>query len=98
MFKMAVKNTPSAQALDEAFIREVLRHVIDPEVGMSRLLYLPLLALHASLLVRLAGTLSGSATLSQSAGIANALALLLFVLTILYSVLRGRHPTTVQAT
>jgi hypothetical protein len=52
-------------------------------------LYLPLLALHLSLLARAASVLCGVWPLRQAAGIANALALLLFILTLLASLLRG---------
>ncbi|TRZ66440.1 MAG: hypothetical protein D4S02_06860 [Rhodocyclaceae bacterium] len=51
--------------------------------------YIPLAALHLSLLARVAGDLAGIWPLRQWAGMANAAALLLFVLTLLASVLRG---------
>lgn len=52
--------------------------------------YVPLLALHASLVVRIAGTLGESFALRQHGALANALALLLFIVTMLVSVVRGR--------
>lgn len=52
--------------------------------------YLPLAALHASMLVRLIGDLSEIAALKQFAGYANAAALVIFILTMLSSVMRGR--------
>ncbi|MDD5249801.1 MAG: hypothetical protein PHY45_12485 [Rhodocyclaceae bacterium] len=51
--------------------------------------YLPVLALHVSLLARAAGVLGGLWPLRQAGGIVNALALLLFILTLLANVLRG---------
>jgi hypothetical protein len=53
--------------------------------------YVPLLALHASLAVRIAGTLGESFALRQHGALANALALLLFIVTMLASVARGRR-------
>lgn len=52
--------------------------------------YLPLLALHASLLLRVAGGIGGAFALRREGGLANACALLLFIATMLVSVLRGR--------
>lgn len=77
--------------------------IIFPAVAKLRVpyhptFYLPLAALHASLLARLVGDLSGLASLTQSAGIANAIALLLFFLTMLVSAVRGwRTPELVDA-
>jgi hypothetical protein len=51
--------------------------------------YLPLLALHASLLLRVAGNLGESWALRQTGAVLNAVSLALFVLTILLSVARG---------
>ncbi|MBI5791722.1 MAG: hypothetical protein HZA63_09635 [Rhodocyclales bacterium] len=53
--------------------------------------YLPLLVLHASLAMRIAGGLSERFTLRSTGGLINAIALLLFVLVLLGSVLRGRR-------
>lgn len=52
--------------------------------------YLPLVALHLSVAARVAGDLAGIWPLRQAAGIANGAALLVFVLTLLAGVLRGR--------
>ena len=51
--------------------------------------YVPLAALHLSLLARVVGDLGGIWPLRQWSGVANALALLLFILTLLASVVRG---------
>lgn len=51
--------------------------------------YLPLIVLHASLLARVVGDLSDTLALSRLASIANAVALLFFILTLLASVVRG---------
>ncbi len=72
--------------------------IIFPAVARVRIpyhpvFYLPLAALHASLLARLAGDLAGAHALSRAAGVANALALLLFIATMLASVARGRRAT-----
>lgn len=70
--------------------------IIFPAVARVRIpyhpvFYLPLAALHASLLARVAGDLIQEPALSRAAGVANALALLLFVLVMLGSVARGRR-------
>ncbi|MFZ2855643.1 MAG: hypothetical protein WAZ34_16220, partial [Rhodocyclaceae bacterium] len=54
--------------------------------------YLPLLVLHASLLLRVLGGIGGNAdfALRHAGGLANALALLLFIATMLISVMRGK--------
>ena len=52
--------------------------------------YLPLLVLHASLLLRIVGGVSGEFAVLREGGLANAVALLLFIATMLISVLRGR--------
>lgn len=52
--------------------------------------YLPLFLLHASLVLRVAGGLNGEFALRREGGLANACALLLFIATMLVSVLRGR--------
>jgi hypothetical protein len=51
--------------------------------------YLPLLVLHASLLLRVTGGVSGEFAVLRSGGLANAMALLLFIATMLISVFRG---------
>ncbi|MFH1871392.1 MAG: hypothetical protein ABIK82_20380 [Pseudomonadota bacterium] len=53
--------------------------------------YLPLLVLHVSLALRVFGGLSGEFALRSEGGLINAIALLLFVATLLTSVLRGRR-------
>lgn len=53
--------------------------------------YLPLLALHASLLLRVAGSLSDAFAMRREGGLANACALLIFIATMLVSVARGRN-------
>ena len=52
--------------------------------------YLPLLALHASLAWRIGGGLAGDFAVQQGGAAANAGALLLFIITVLGSVIRGR--------
>lgn len=53
--------------------------------------YLPLLALHASLALRIAGVMDGDFALRRWGGLAGALALLLFIAAMVVSVLRGRR-------
>lgn len=70
--------------------------IIFPAVARVRIpyhaaFYLPLAALHASVLARIAGDLLQSPPASRAAGVANAVALLFFILTLLASVLRGRR-------
>lgn len=52
--------------------------------------YLPLFLLHASLLLRIAGTLHDAPAARQLGAIANALALLVFIVTLLSGAVRGR--------
>lgn len=75
----------------------VLGHapVVVPAVARIKLpyrpvFYLPLAALHASLLLRTAGVLGDDFALRQAGGLANAAALLLFIATLLTSVIAGR--------
>lgn len=68
--------------------------IIFPAVARVRIpyhpvFYVPLLALHGSLLVRIAGGLSGHFSWLRDGAVANAVALLLFILTVLASVVRG---------
>ena len=56
--------------------------------------YLPLLALHASLAWRVGGGLAGDFAVQRGGAAANAGALLLFIATIVTSVVRGRRQTT----
>jgi hypothetical protein len=55
------------------------------------LAYAPLLVLHVSVAVRVAGTLAGAAPLRATAGLLHAAALVLFVLGVLAAVIRGRR-------
>lgn len=70
--------------------------IILPAVARVRMpyhpvLYLPLAVLHLSVLARCAGGLLGLPAWQQAAGVANAAALLLFVLTTVSLILRGRR-------
>ena len=53
-------------------------------------MYLPLILLHVSLAVRLAGGLQADFALRQTGGLLNALALLAFIIVMLASVLSGK--------
>jgi hypothetical protein len=53
--------------------------------------YLPLLVLHASLVLRIAGGMGDRFWLRSEGGLVNAVALLLFILVLLGRVLRGRQ-------
>jgi hypothetical protein len=59
-------------------------------VPYHRSFYLPLALLHISLALRIAGSLGGMADWRQAGGAANALALLLFVLSTISAVVRGK--------
>lgn len=77
--------------------------IIFPAVAKVRIpyhpaFYLPLAALHLSLLLREIGDLAGLPALIRHAGIGNAAALLLFILTMLISVGRGRRPAPTPPT
>lgn len=72
--------------------------IIFPAIARVRIpyhpvFYLPLVLLHLSLAVRTAGALAGgdAAPLLRIGGLANAAALLVFILTMVVSVLRGRR-------
>ena len=70
--------------------------IIFPAVAKVRIpyhavFYLPLALLHASVLVRLAADLATQLALARAAGVANALALLVFILVMVASVVRGRR-------
>lgn len=74
--------------------------IIFPAVAKLRIpyhpaFYLPLAALHLSLLLREVGDLAGLPGLLRHAGIGNAAALLLFILTLLVSAVRGRRPAPI---
>ena len=59
--------------------------------------YLPLLALHASLALRVVGGLVGDFALRREGGLANAIALLLFVAGMVTSVVIGRRKSAARA-
>lgn len=65
--------------------------VMRVKIPWHPLAYLPLALLHASLAWRVAGSLLDGYALTRQGGMANAIALLLFVLALLASVLRGRQ-------
>ncbi len=65
--------------------------VMRVKIPWHPLVYLPLTLLHASLAWRVAGSLFDRVELTSQGGMANAIALLVFVLTLLASVLRGRQ-------
>jgi len=68
----------------------ILPAVAKVRIPYSAALYLPLAVLHASVLARCAAVLLERPALQRAAGLANAAALLLFVLTTLFLILRGR--------
>jgi hypothetical protein len=68
----------------------ILPAVARIRISHSPLLYLPLVVLHVSVLGRCAGSLLDLPALTRAAGLANAAALLLFVLTMLLLILRSR--------
>ncbi|CAB1370802.1 hypothetical protein [Denitratisoma oestradiolicum] len=65
--------------------------VLKVKIPYHPVFYLPLAALHLSLTLRLAGDLGAGLNLAQAGGIANGLALLLFIVTMIGSVIRGRR-------
>jgi hypothetical protein len=65
--------------------------VLRVKIPWHPLVYLPLVLLHASLVWRVAGSLLDSFSLTRQGGMANAIALLVFVVVMLGSVLRGRQ-------
>jgi hypothetical protein len=69
----------------------VLPAVMKIRLPYSPAFYLPLLALHASVLARLAAVLDGNWDLRQWAAVANAAALALFVATLLLGLFFGRR-------
>lgn len=74
--------------------------IIFPAVAKVRIpyhpfFYLPLALLHGSVLVRLLADLSMDLALGRAASIANALALLLFIVVMITSVVRGRRASAV---
>ena len=60
-------------------------------VPFSPLFYAPLALLHATLVVRLAGDLSGALWVRQLGGVGNALAIALFAVVMASAALRGRY-------
>lgn len=89
---------PALHALVLGFVFSmVLGHapIVFPAVARIRipfhpLMYLPLVALHLSLAIRIGGVLAGSFTGLKYGALGNALALLLFVATLAGCALRGR--------
>lgn len=71
----------------------ILPAVARIDVPFSSVLYAPLAVLHLGLAARVAGDLLGDFTLRQLGGVANALALGLFLLAVLYARLRRRRGT-----
>ena len=65
--------------------------VLRVKIPWHPLVYLPLVLLHASLAWRVAGSLIDSLSLTSRGGMANAVALLLFIATMIASVVRGRR-------
>ncbi|WKZ13083.1 MAG: hypothetical protein QY320_03615 [Gammaproteobacteria bacterium] len=53
--------------------------------------YVPLVVLHLSVLIRVAGTLAGAAQVRSSGGMLNAVALALFVLGMIVAIIRGQR-------
>jgi hypothetical protein len=76
--------------------------IIFPAVARVKLpyhpvFYLPLVALHASVGLRVAGVLGDSFPLRQVGGLANAIVLLIFIATMAASVVRGRRAVPVAS-
>ncbi|MCK9381441.1 MAG: hypothetical protein M0P95_10310 [Sulfuritalea sp.] len=67
--------------------------VVQVKIPYHPVFYLPLLVLHASLALRIFGTLGNNFPLRADGGLFNAIALLLFIATLLASVVRGRRQT-----
>lgn len=65
--------------------------VMRVRIPYHSLFYVPLLVLHASLALRVLGDLGGNFSLRREGGMLNAVALLLFIVTMLASVIRGRR-------
>lgn len=66
--------------------------VVRVKIPYTPFFYLPLVALHASLALRVLGSLGDSFALRHWGGLLNGVALALFIGTVLTSVLRGRNP------
>ena len=69
----------------------ILPAVLRVAVPYKVYFYVPLALLHASLLLRLAGDLAEIHALRQWGGLANAAAILVFIVTMLVTVLRARQ-------
>lgn len=67
--------------------------VVRVKIPYHPFFYLPLLALHASLALRIFGGLGDAFSLRREGGMLNAIALLLFIATLIASVVRGRRET-----
>ncbi|MDK9703973.1 MAG: hypothetical protein OEL20_12625 [Sulfuritalea sp.] len=67
--------------------------VVRVKIPYHPFFYLPLLVLHASLALRMLGGLDDAFALRREGGMLNAVALLLFVATMIASVVRGRRET-----
>jgi hypothetical protein len=65
--------------------------VMRVKIPWHPLVYLPLVLLHTSLVWRVAGSFLDRVELTSQGGMANAIALLVFILTLLASVLRGQR-------
>lgn len=70
--------------------------VTQVKIPYQRAFYLPLAALHATLALRIAGGLGNAFDLRRTGGLANACVLLLFIATLLFSVVRGRRHRKVR--
>jgi len=67
--------------------------VVRVKIPWHPVFYLPLLVLHASLALRIAGGLGSEFWLRREGGLLNAIALLLFIATLLTSVVHGKRKT-----
>jgi len=67
--------------------------VLRVKIPYHRYFYLPLLVLHASLALRIVGGLAGEFPLRRAGGLLNAIALALFIASMIASVVRGRRET-----
>ncbi|MDK9714988.1 MAG: hypothetical protein OEL86_12960 [Sulfuritalea sp.] len=70
--------------------------VVRVKIPYHPFFYLPLLVLHASLALRILGGLGDGFPLRREGGLLNAVALLLFIATMVASVLRGKRETAIQ--
>lgn len=65
--------------------------VVQVQIPYHPAFYLPFALLHASLLARIGGGFAGITSLGRAGAVANAVALLLFIVTVLSRVLKRRH-------